>query len=227
MKMAVPKNNSLALGEDDTSVAYNGQKNIDQFYINDLYTNTTQAEEETRFVFTIIMSRIYNDQMINTFLPTFLLWLLAYSTLLIKIEDFQDRFMGTVTALLVLAALLSSISMSLPRTSYFKYIDIWFLWYLANIFGIIIYHIILDMDVIAMGESNASTRVFAIDVSSLEEEGNEKSKLGKAFSKLFSLDKKSPYEKNKYTKKSVNKMASILFPIVVFCFNVIYFLLTT
>ena len=83
MKMAVPKNNSLALGEDDTSVAYNGQKNIDQFYINDLYTNTTQTEEETRFVFTIIMSRIYNDQMINTFLPTFLLWLLAYSTLLI------------------------------------------------------------------------------------------------------------------------------------------------
>ena len=154
--------------------------------------------------------------MINAFLPTFLLWLLGYSTLLIKIEDFQDRFMGTVTALLVLAALLSSISMSLPRTSYFKYIDIWFLWYLANIFIIIVYHIILDLDIIVMERSNTGSQVSS--KSPFEEEQNEK----------FNEETKiSPYGESKFTKKSINKIATILFPIIVLCFNVIYFVLTT
>ena len=166
--------------------------------------------------------------MINTFLPTFLLWLLGYSTLLIKIEDFQDRFMGTVTALLVLAALLSSISMSLPRTSYFKYIDIWFLWYLANIFIIIVYHIILDMDWIPRERGNITNQVLSITVTTaLDEEEREKSMLGKLLSKLFPFRTKSQYKESKITKKSINKMAIILFFIVVLCFNVLYFVHTT
>ena len=121
----------------------------------------------------------------------------------------------------------SSISMSLPRTSYFKYIDIWFLWYLANIFSIIIYHIILDMDMIAMERSNTSSQVFSIIFSSAEEEENEKSRLSKLFSKVFSFGTKSPYGESRMTKKGINKTATILFPIIVLCFNVTYFVLTT
>ena len=52
--------------------------------------------------------------------------------------------MGSVTSLLVLASLLGSIQSGLPKTSYFKYIDLWFLWYITNIFFIIISHIMLD-----------------------------------------------------------------------------------
>ena len=52
--------------------------------------------------------------------------------------------MVAVTALLVLASLLGAISDELPTTSYFKFIDLWFLWYLINIFLITLYHIMLD-----------------------------------------------------------------------------------
>ena len=136
--------------------------------------------------------------------------------------------MGTVTALLVLAALLNSISTSLPQTSNFKYIDIWCLWYLANIFIIIIYHIILDMDWIPTERGNINNQVLSITVTTaLEEEEREKSMLGKLLSKLFPFRTKSQYKESKITKNSINKMAIILFFIVVLCFNVLYFVHTT
>ena len=84
------------------------------------------------------------NQMLNTFLPILLLWALGYSTLFIGTRNFSDRFMGTVTALLVLVSLLSSVNEDLPKTSYMKLIDLWFLWHITSLLVIIIFHIILD-----------------------------------------------------------------------------------
>ena len=67
-----------------------------------------------------------------------------YFTLFINVQNFSDRFMGAVTSLLDLAALLSTLTDALPRTSYFKYVDTWFMWYIMNIFLIIVYHVFLD-----------------------------------------------------------------------------------
>ena len=76
-----------------------------------------------------------------------------------KIENFNNRFMGSITALLVLTALLGSINDDLPITSYFKYIDMWFTWYIANIFCIIVFHIFLDKT----REVNTKNKVVSID----------------------------------------------------------------
>ena len=80
----------------------------------------------------------------TTFFQSFLLWILAYITLFIHMDDFSNRFAGAVTALLVLAALLSSINDTLPKTAYFKFVDLWFNWFIANIFVIILIHVIID-----------------------------------------------------------------------------------
>jgi len=52
--------------------------------------------------------------------------------------------MGALTSLLVLASLLASIEENLPKTSYFKKIDIWFMAYIIFIFVIIVFHICVD-----------------------------------------------------------------------------------
>ena len=228
MKMNLDQNNSMALVEDDPPIIYNGEDKIDQFYIGPMNTSTLQSPKETRFILTIHMDRIYNDQMINTFIPTFLLWLLGYSTLFIGIEDFNDRFMGTVTSLLVLASLLSSINMSLPRTSYFKYIDLWFLWYLANIFIIIVYHILLDSGTSRKGEitSNDTTN----KVLPLKIKIGEKTKMHAVDELSNGFDSVFYYKKEKdpsSVKNRINNLAIIFFPIIIFCFNVVYFFLTT
>ena len=70
------------------------------------------------------------------FLPTFMLGMLAYATFYIDISDFNDRFtlfhynlitniwctrfMGSLTALLVLATLESVFTADLPKASYTK-----------------------------------------------------------------------------------------------------------
>ena len=80
----------------------------------------------------------------TTFFQSFLLWILAYITLFINEYDFSNRFMGAVTALLVLTALLSAIGDQLPTTAYFKFVDLWFNWFIANIFLIILIHVLID-----------------------------------------------------------------------------------
>lgn len=55
--------------------------------------------------------------------------------------------MTALTALLVLATLFTQVSASLPKTSYFKMVDIWLLFCIILIFFIIIFHAIIDLHV--------------------------------------------------------------------------------
>lgn len=55
--------------------------------------------------------------------------------------------MTALTSLLVLATLFTQVSASLPKTSYFKMVDIWLLFCIFVIFFIIIFHTIIDLHV--------------------------------------------------------------------------------
>ena len=144
MKMESDKSSTVAFEKDGKSIAYVGPNIVKEFEIGQVRALTSMSETNTYLNFTINLNRIYSDQLIATFFPTMLLWLLAYFTLFIKVENFNERIMVSVTVLLVLAALLSSIKQQIPSTSYFKYTDLWFLWYSTFIFSITIFHIILN-----------------------------------------------------------------------------------
>ena len=132
------------LVKDSPSIIYDGPKTIHQFKIGNQTSSThVSTNEETTFKFTIELRRNYMHQIFATYFPTFLLWLLTYATLFIDVDDFDNRFQGSVTALLVLAALLNAITNSLPKTSYLKLIDLWFFWHTIGIFSLIIFHIVL------------------------------------------------------------------------------------
>lgn len=55
--------------------------------------------------------------------------------------------MTALTSLLVLATLFTQVSASLPKTSYFKMVDIWLLFCIILIFFIIVFHTIIDLKV--------------------------------------------------------------------------------
>ena len=128
----------------DHNAVYEGQPIIDQFYIGAINSSTKNTEKSALFTINIHMERDFTNQVLNTFVPTLILWLLGYSTLFVSIPDFNERFMGALTSLLVIATLFSSISNGLPKTSYVKLIDIWFLWHNISILAIIFCHIILN-----------------------------------------------------------------------------------
>ena len=150
------------------------------------------------FKYNISMTTLFMNQIISTLFPTCLLWLLAYSTLFINVANFNNRFMGSVTSLLVLASLLGAINSGLPKTSYFKYIDLWFLWYITNIFLIIISHIVID------NVSNETTIEKVLLVKSKN-------------------SNHIPIVTNKISKRRfINRVAMMIFPLLTICFNVMF-----
>ena len=153
------KSSRVALNESDTAVTYKGPKLLNSFEVGKLFTRVNFTETESSFIFTIHFNQLFLNHFISIHFKTVLLWLIAYSTLFINIENFNNRFMGSITALLVLTALLGSINEDLPITSYFKYIDMWFTWYIANIFCIIVFHIFLDKT----REGKTKNKVVSVD----------------------------------------------------------------
>ena len=137
-------NNSVMMTKNDDSVIYQGPKILNEFEIIDFWSRIEHHQTNTSFIYTFKFKRLYLQHLMTTFFQSFLLWILAYITLFINENDFSNRFMGAVTALLVLAALLSSIGDQLPTTAYFKFVDLWFNWFIANIFLIILIHVLID-----------------------------------------------------------------------------------
>ena len=129
---------------EEQPIMYIGPSIVDQFLVGSIHSKINNTDEHAQFIFVIPMSRLFTNQLLKTFLPTLLLWLFGYSTLFIDIGNPSDRFMGAGTALLVIATLLNAINADMPKTSYLKLIDVWFLWHILNTFAIIAYHIILD-----------------------------------------------------------------------------------
>ena len=188
-------------------VIYDGPQFVDQFRVSQISSFTGKDNETTWFTYHVQIDRNYMSQVIATFFPSCLLWLLSYFSLFINPYNFNNRFMGSVTVLLVIVSLRGSIASDLPKTSYFKYIDLWFLWYITNIFFIIAYHILVD-------NVSSETRL-TIVTSQIMSQGNRP----KDYDEEDTLIKYS-------TKARVNRYAIILFPLITVFFNIIYFTLT-
>jgi hypothetical protein len=187
------------------SIIYLGPNNVDQFTVEDIGTMTEATNESSKYIFSITLKRNFTNQLITTFLPTFILLLLAYSTLFINIEHSSDRLMVTVTSLLVFAALLDSINQDLPKTSYIKYVDIWFVLHIASIFLMIIYHIILDSKTDHGYAERDTVQPFDSMIAT----------------EMDSNDKKTCIKR--INKENMNRTAIIIIPIIYICFYAIYF----
>ena len=188
------------------NVFYTGEAIIDQFEIGKMSSFVANVNDSTQLDIIIPMTRLPTNQFLNTFFPTVILWLFGYSTLFIEPTElgFTNRFMGAGTALLVIATLINAVKNDLPKTSYMKFIDIWFLWHVGSVFGIIIYHIVLDR-----------IRSFLEDRT---EPGNDVSRFEKD-------DGESLRKQGIKLIKNINKAMIYVFPILTGSFYIVYFCL--
>ena len=78
-------------------------------------------------------------------IPTLICWLVGYLTLLLPLDDLENRGQVSVPVLLILVTLFGSISVKddYPETTNFKYIDAWFLFYMFDTLLIIAYHLLI------------------------------------------------------------------------------------
>ncbi|XP_023326611.1 glycine receptor subunit alpha-2 [Eurytemora carolleeae] len=185
-------------------INYEGSKKMVEFSIINISTIDLDADNRRstqRLV--ILFERDYFYYMTQSFLTTFVLGMLAYSTFFINIDDFNDRFMGSLTALLVLATLTSVYTADLPKTSYFKVIDIWLQFFVISTAVNISVHVIVD--------------------NLRKKETKENDELGK-FQKVFDDAKKKDLIRVKRSKmvtaRRVNSCFIIFFPIILILFTI-------
>ena len=100
----------------------------------------------------IILCRKLSYHVVNIYIPTLILNMIAGLTLFIDVSHFEVNIMIALTSMLVTYTLYQSISEYLPNTSYMKMIDIWLFGGLIFPFFIII--ILVIMDSLVMREKN-------------------------------------------------------------------------
>ena len=148
---------------------------------------------------TIALNNLSGFYIFSTYVPTFLMVVICYSTFYFGIDDFTDRIMISLTALLVLATLFTQITQTTPKTAYLKLLDVWFVSCIVMDFVIVILHVAIN--VVKMDE---------------EEEANVTHVVG--YKKPFAFK-----EKEKYAKAlKYNRWAEIVLPIVSVLFAVVY-----
>ncbi|XP_069187364.1 glycine receptor subunit alpha-3-like [Procambarus clarkii] len=82
---------------------------------------------------------------ISIYVPSLTMLVIGYLTLFFVRDNFEVRVMTSLTSLLVMATLFTQVAASLPKTSYFKLVDIWLLFCIFSTFFIIVFHIIIDL----------------------------------------------------------------------------------
>lgn len=127
------------------NLVYKGPKLLVEFEVQNITmsegsTNVTRSEIKI----VVKLARQSSFHLSQSMFPPLLLGFLAYLTFWIDIGGFTDRFMGSLTALLVLSSFMSTVSSSLPKTSTYKAIDLWLIFFLISTALNIAVHVLVD-----------------------------------------------------------------------------------
>ena len=86
MRLKHRKNRKLHFHEDGP-VRYHGECYVSQFSIGTINQSISNEDDKAAFNFTIAMARNFRNQILTTFVPSFVLWLFGYSTLFIDPDE--------------------------------------------------------------------------------------------------------------------------------------------
>ena len=114
-------------------------------YDNDTLPKTIEGVE-------IVFCRKLSYHIVEIYIPSFVLMMIAGFTLFIDFRHFEVTVMIALTSMLVTYTLYQSISAYLPATSYMKMIDIWL--FGGMIFPFFIITILVIMDLLVTTEKN-------------------------------------------------------------------------
>lgn len=144
LRMLAASSNYLAFNDNSTSAVYVGSELLLEYHLGQptlLYDNSGEySEAKVR----IPLERRSGYAILNIYTPSLILLVISYVSLFFRPHIFEVRVMTTLTALLVMATLFTQVSASLPKTSYFKMVDVWLLFCIVISFLVIIFHTIID-----------------------------------------------------------------------------------
>ena len=115
-----------------STVQYLGPIDLPQYFVMDTSIQQITVPPRTNAVeVKIQFGRRLLSTMLSSYLPTFLICLVCFSTNYFKAFFFEAIATVNLTALLSLTTLFISVTNSLPKTSYIKMIDVWLIFCLT------------------------------------------------------------------------------------------------
>lgn len=135
----------VALLKYGEGINYDRNDRLSEYDIGRIVVNKLSTREPYSGLEVVIqMKHLYASQILTIFIPSTIINLITYTTFFFKWYDFTNRVMVSLTSLLVLMTLFSQVSDTLPKTSYFKLVDIWFFVSILYTFAIILIHTIVE-----------------------------------------------------------------------------------
>ncbi len=124
---------------------YLGPIDLTQYFIKKVTMSETTILSDTFAVkVDIVFGRRILATILTTYLPTFLLCIVCFSTNYFKAFFFEAVVTVNLTSLLVLTTLFISVFNSLPTTAYVKMIDLWLIFNLLVPFFEVLLHTFID-----------------------------------------------------------------------------------
>jgi len=105
------------------ALTFEGPKELSQFNVME-YTMLAR-DSNTRIEVSFTLRRIFTSQLLNTYIPTFGLLLIAIVTLQFENSKMELALGLTLTIMLVMYTMYQSISVAVTSTAYLKLLDYW------------------------------------------------------------------------------------------------------
>ncbi|ROT78797.1 putative glycine receptor subunit alpha-4 isoform X3 [Penaeus vannamei] len=123
---------------------YTGQNDLIEYTIGKVSIKMDEEGEFSSVSVYVRFQRRYVFYLLTLYIPSTLLIIIAYATFFFNPQDFNSRIVVALTSLLVLSSLYTQTSNSLPKTSYFKLVDIWLFFSIVMIFIVVLLQTLID-----------------------------------------------------------------------------------
>ncbi|XP_042233816.1 uncharacterized protein LOC121874003 [Homarus americanus] len=124
-------------------VKFTGERRLLEYeLVNE--TLTARGNMSAAVQLRLVFQNQYGYYIGNAVVPSLLMATICYLTFFFDLDDFTDRIMVSLTSLLVLAALFTQTSQSIPKTAYLKLIDIWYVTLIITDFLIIVMLVLIE-----------------------------------------------------------------------------------
>ncbi|XP_042858648.1 glutamate-gated chloride channel subunit beta-like [Penaeus japonicus] len=127
-----------------SKASYTGQDDLIEYSIGKVSIKMDEAGEFSSVSVYVRFQRRYVFYLLTLYIPSTLLIIIAYATFYFNPQDFNSRIVVALTSLLVLSSLYTQTSNSLPKTSYFKLVDIWLFFSIVIIFIVVLLQTLID-----------------------------------------------------------------------------------
>jgi len=216
---------------------YGGNTDLLEYTVGDVTVDNLSNSTET-FGFLsahIVFQRKWIYHLITIFLQSVLLLAVAYLTFYFRLNNFQDRIMISITCMLIISTIQSSIDKMVPKTSYFKMVDVFLIYSFNIVIVIMAIHTYMDMCIhrdettgmVVDKERSRPTSVTKVEPMTDTEESDLRSRASSAksaVSSMFSGSEDDEYfEVDAYsTARKINKYGQVGLLVSFFLFMIVF-----